>query len=111
MGLGVLIDLQRLEVLELVEAQQAVLPELGVVDRAFVEHQFAADDLVARDGVALELDARDEELLALVDVDVQGHGLLLVVVAELGDGAEVDVAQAAVGLLQVVEALADHRWR
>ena len=78
-GLGVLVDLERLEVFQLVEAQQAVLPELGVVDRTFVEHQFAADDLVAGDGVALELDARDEELLALVDVDVHGHGLLLLV--------------------------------
>ena len=109
MGLGVLIHFERLEVFELVEAEQAVLPKLGVVDRALVEHQLAADDAVAGDGVALELDARDEELLAFVDVDVHRHGLLLLVGGELGDGAEVDVAEAAVGLFQVVEALADQR--
>ncbi len=57
MGLGVLIDLQRFEVLQLVEAEQAVLPQLGVVNRTFVEQQLAPDDAVARDGVALELDA------------------------------------------------------
>ena len=69
-GFGVLVDLERLEVLQLVEAEQAVLPELGVVDRAFIEHQFAANDAVAGDGVALELDARDIERLAFVDIDV-----------------------------------------
>ena len=79
MGLGVLIYLERIEVLQLVEAQQAVLPELRVVDRTFVEHQFAADDLVAGDGVALEFDARDEELLAFVDVDFHRDGFLLLV--------------------------------
>ena len=79
MGLGVLIHLERLEVLQLVEAQQAVLPQLRVVDAAFLQHQFAADDLVAGDGVALELDARDVEGLAFVDVDVERDGLLLIV--------------------------------
>ena len=33
---------------------------------AFVEQHFAADDLVARGGVAGEIDAADEELLAFV---------------------------------------------
>ena len=87
-GLGVLVDLQRIEVFQLVEAQEAVLPQLGVVDRTLVQHQFAADDLVAGDGVALELDARHEELLALIDVDIHGHGFLLLVGVQLGHGAE-----------------------
>ena len=77
--LGVLIDLERLEVFKLVEAQEAVLPKLGVVDLAFVEQQLAADDAVAGDGVALELDARDVELLAFVDIDLKGDSLLLFV--------------------------------
>ena len=106
-GLGVFFDLEWLEVLELVEAQQAVLPQLGVVDLALFEHQFAADDLVAGDGVALELDARHVEGLAFVDVDVERDGLLGFVEVRLGDGAEVDVAELAVGLLQVLQALAD----
>ncbi len=68
--LGVLFDLKRLEVFELVEAEQAVLPQLRVVDLAFFEQQLAADDAVAGNGVALELDARDVELLAFVDIDL-----------------------------------------
>ncbi len=107
MGLGVLVDLEGLEVLQLVEAEQAVLPQLGVVDLAFFEQQLAADDAVAGDGVALKLNARDVEGLAFVDVDVERDRLLLVVVGEFGDGAEVDVAQLAIGLFQVVQALAD----
>ena len=107
--LRVLVHLERIEVFKLVEAQQAVLPQLGVVDLAFVQQQLAADDAVAGDGVALELDARDVELLAFVDVDLQRDGLLLVVEDRLGNGAEVDVSELPVGLLQVVQALADRR--
>ena len=108
-GLRVLIHLEGFKVLQLVQPHQAVLPQLRVVDLAFLQHQFAANDLVAGDGVALELDARDVKWLALVDVDDQRDGLLLVVEDGLGDGAEVDVSQLAVGLLEVLQALADQR--
>ena len=107
MSLGVLIDLQRIEIFQLIEPEQAVLPQLRVVDRAFVQHQLAADDLIAGNGVARELDARDKELLTFVDVDVHRNGLLLFVVSDLGNGAEIDVAQDPISLLQVVQALAD----
>ena len=71
-GLRVALDvgrfflLQHFEVAELVEAQDAEIPELGVEHVAFVEQDLAADDLVARGGVAGEIDAADEELLAFV---------------------------------------------
>ncbi len=107
MRLGVLIDLEGLEVFELIQAQQAVFPQLGVVDLALIEEQFAANDAIAGNGVALELDTGDVELLALVDIDLQRDGLLLLVVDGLGDGAEVDVAERAVRLLQIFEALAN----
>ena len=58
-----------LEVLQLVQAQQAQLPQVAVVDLALFQRQFAADNLVAGGGVALELDAADVELLAFVQVD------------------------------------------
>ena len=96
MGLRVLLDFERLEVFELVEAEEAVLPQLRVVDLAFIEEQLAADYAIAGDGVALELDARDVELLAFVDVDLQGHGLLLLVVDGLGNGSEVDISELPV---------------
>ena len=107
MGFRVLVDLERVEVVELIEPQQAVLPELRVVDLAFFEQQFAADHAVARNRVAFKLDARDVELLAFVDIDDQRNRLLLVVVGQLGNRAKVDVAELPVGLLQVFEALAD----
>ena len=48
--------LQGIEVVELIEAQQAQLPKVAVVDLAFLEKQLAANDEVAGDGVALKLD-------------------------------------------------------
>ena len=68
---GVLVDLERVEVLELVEAEQALLPKIAVVDLAFFEQQLAADDGIAGDGVAGELDPRDVVRLAFIDVDVE----------------------------------------
>src|SRR5205814_1986671 len=86
---------------------QAVLPKLGVIDLAFVEEQLAADDAVASDHVALKLDARDIELLAFVDIDLERDGLLLFVVDRLWNGAEVDVSEGAVRLFEILKALAD----
>src|ERR1035441_7350416 len=57
MRFGILIYLEWLEIFELVEAKQAVFPELGVVDLTFVEQQFAANDAIAGDGVAFKLNA------------------------------------------------------
>ena len=105
-GIGI-VGLELVEVAELVQAQQAQLPVTGVVDLAFFEGNFAADDFVAGGGVALELDAADVELLAFVDVDFQIDGLLLVVELGIGDGSEVNVAGFAVGFAQVLEALGD----
>ena len=99
-------SLQLLEVAELVQAQDAQLPKTVVVDVAFVEHDFAADDLVARGGVAREIDAADEELLAFV------RGQRQIDLVRVGDevevrlGDEIDIAEFAVELAQVLEALA-----
>ncbi len=106
---GILVDAELIEVLQLVQAQQAVFPKLRVVDLTLFQQQLAANDAVAGNRVALELDARDVEGLAFIDVDIQRDGLLLVVVAELGDRAEVDIAQLPVGFLQVFQSLADCR--
>ena len=66
---------------------------------------FAADHLVARGGVAAEIDAPDEELLALVDIDSEIHLAVGLVGIEVGLGHGVDVAVGAVKLFQVLEAL------
>jgi len=41
----------------LVQAQQTLFPLVAVVERAFFQQQFAADDAVTGDGVSLKLDA------------------------------------------------------
>ena len=67
----ILLRLQLVEILQLIQAQQRQLPQVAVIDLAFFQRQFAADHFVARRGVALELDAADVELLALVKIDFQ----------------------------------------
>ena len=67
-GVGI-VRLELFEIAELVQAQQTEFPEARVIDLAFFEHDFAPDDLVARGGVALELDAPHIKLLAFVNVD------------------------------------------
>ena len=106
-SLGVLLDLQRIEIVELVQTQKTQLPEMAVVDRALFEQQFAANDEIARYCIALELDARDIEGLALIDIDVEGDGLFRFVDAGSGDADEVDVAELTVGFLQVLQAFAE----
>ena len=105
-GVGI-VGLQLVEVSQLIQAQQAQLPEARVVDVAFFQRDLAPDHLVARGGVALELDAAHIELLAFVDVDVEKDQLLIVVELGVGNRSEVDVAQFAIGLAQVLDAL----WR
>ena len=99
MSFGVLVHLESLEILKLVEAQEAVFPQLGVVNGPFIEHQFTADHAVARNGVALKLNARYVERLAFVDINIPRDGFLIVVVGRLGDSAKVDVAEGAISLL------------
>ena len=52
MRLGVLVDAQRFEVLELIEPEERILPRARVVDLALLQQQFAPNDFVAGDGVA-----------------------------------------------------------
>ena len=95
------------EVLQLVQAQQAQFPQVAVVNLALFQRQFAADDLVARGGVALELDAANVELLAFVQIDAQADEFLFVVGIGVGHRREVDVAQSGVGLAQSFQAFTD----
>src|SRR5262249_12784725 len=64
LALRVLFGLQGLEVVELVEAQHAHIPQLGIEDLALLHQQLAPDHAVASGGVALELDASYGKRLA-----------------------------------------------
>src|SRR5215207_4706497 len=111
--LRVLLLVDGVEEAELVELEDRELPQLPVEDVALVDRHLAAQDVVAREGVAEELQAAQRELLALVDGDGEvGDALLglLRVGLELGRdvGLVLDEARAAVEVLQVlVDRLAD----
>ena len=60
-----------LEIRKLIQAQQAQLPQVRVVDAAFFQRQFAADHLIARGGIPLELNAPNVELFAFINVNLQ----------------------------------------
>ncbi len=91
--LRILVYLERVEVFELVQTLQAGFPKLGVVNLAFFDQQLTANDKVARDFVALHLDARDLELLALVDVDVKTNRFSSIVELRHWIRHKVDVAK------------------
>ena len=63
------------EIIQLVQAQKAEFPQIVAEHVAFIEQQFAADDFVARAGVAGEIDAPDEKLLLLVEGEREIDGL------------------------------------
>ena len=67
--------LDRIEIAELVQAQEAQFPVAVVEDLAFIEQEFAADDFVARRRVAGEFDAPDKKLLLLVELPASGSRL------------------------------------
>src|SRR5258706_15619682 len=60
-----LVFLNAIEIVELVQAQDADFPGALVEELAFVEKKLAADDFVARSGVADEIDAADVGVLLL----------------------------------------------
>ena len=100
-----IVGLELIKIAELVQAQQAQLPVMRVVDLAFLQCDFAADDFVAGGGVALELDAAHVELFAFVDVERYVHDLLFVIETGVGNAGVVDVAILTVSLAQVLDAL------
>src|SRR6185437_6397941 len=103
---GSLFRLQRFEIIELVKAEQAEFPQARVVNLAFFNGQFAADDLVAGGGIALEFDAANIKGLAFIHVDHQSNKLLVFINLGIGNGGEIDVAKLSISLAQIIQALA-----
>ncbi len=111
-GLGIALDvgrlffLQRLEVAELVQAQDAEVPQPGVEQVAFVDQQLAANHFIASGRVAGEIDAADEELLALVDGQIEVHFVRAAHWLRIGLHDEIDVPEFAVQLAHILYAFA-----
>ena len=96
-----------LEVLELVDAEHAVLELPGVEDHALLDAQRAPQHAVLGLAVAGELDAADAELVSLVDDELDVRHQVLALDDLLLDARE-HVAGVAVELLDLLESLVDH---
>src|SRR4029077_15941107 len=96
-----------LEIIQLVEAQKAQLPQIVAEHVAFIEQQFAADHFVARAGVAGEIDAPHEELFLLIEGEGQINGVGGGVYFRIGNSRKVDEAEISVQLGVVLDGLAD----
>ncbi len=102
-----LVFLDAVEIIELIQAQNADFPGALVEELAFIEEEFAADDLVASGGVADEVDAANVVLLlfgkAQGDVDALGG----VVDIELGLRREIDEAVLAISFGVILHGFPD----
>ena len=67
--ISVLVLVDRIEVAKLVEFDYRILPGRLVIDVAFIQQHFAAQHVVARKGVADELQATERKLFAFFNRD------------------------------------------
>src|SRR5205823_4998117 len=107
LNLRSLVGLDLVEIVELIEAEDTELPEALVEELAFIDHQLAANDLVARGGVAAEVDAADEILLLLVKLHGEVDDFLFFVDFGVRLGSEVDESVFAVNFAVGLEGLAN----
>ena len=96
-----------LKVAQLIQPQDTGVPQRGVVNVAFVDQDFAANHFVARRGITGEIDAPNEELLALVHVDSQIDLVAIRHHVDLRLTDIVNVAELAVDLGQVLDTVAE----
>ncbi len=111
-GLGVALQLRvfwldRVEVPELIQPQQAQFPQPVVEHLAFIQQQFAADDLVSRRGVPRKFNAPHEKLFLLIQHQRQIHYFLVVIHIEGRLCGEIDVSVLAIQLAERIERFAD----
>src|SRR5579863_3872049 len=102
-----IVGLELLEITQLVESQDTQLPEFFVINLAFLQHHFPANDLVACSRVAGELDAANKKLLPFIHVNGEEYQLLVFVERGIRDGSEVDITNRPVRLTQIVQAFGD----
>src|SRR5882672_5636090 len=99
--------LDAVEVIELVQTQDADFPGALVEKLALIEKKFAADDFVAGGGIADKIDAADVILLFFVKAQGGVNALGGVVDIKLGLGGEIDEAVLAVGFGVILHGFAD----
>src|SRR5882762_2295107 len=102
-----ILGLDLLEVIELVEAQEAEFPQVVAEHVAFAQQQLAANHFIASSRVAAEFNPADEELLLLVEGKRQVDRLRIVMDIRVRHGGKVDETVVAVQLGVVLNRLAD----
>ena len=101
--------LVELEVLQLVDLEQAVLESGRVEDHPLLNAQLSPQDPVAGLRVALELDPANAELIVLLNLDHNvGDQVVGVTLHDLGLDASKDVARVLVELVDPLDSGVDH---
>src|SRR5712672_2421851 len=106
-----LVFLDSIEVIELVQTQDADFPGALVEELALVEKKLAADDFVAGSGIADKIDAADVVLLFFVKAQRDVNALGSIVDIKLRLGGEVDEAVLAIRFGVVLHGFADFGGR
>src|SRR5712671_4983742 len=102
-----LVFLDSIEVIELVQTQDADFPGALVEELALVQKKLAADDFVAGGGVADKIDAADVVLLFFVKSQSDVNAFGSIVDIKLGLGGEIDEAVLAIRFGVVLHGFAD----
>ena len=86
------VGFESVKIIELVQTENADLPQTLVEELAFVDQKFAADDFVAGSGVPREIDAADVILFLLIKFQSDVDDFVRVVNIEIRFGRKVDEA-------------------
>src|SRR5712675_1838491 len=107
LNLNGLVFFDAIEIIELVQTQDADFPSALVEELALVEKKLAANDFVAGGGVADKIDAADVVLLFFVKSQSDVNALGSIVDIKLGLGGEIDEAVLAIRFGVVLHGFAD----
>jgi len=99
--------LDAVEVIELVQTQDADFPGALVEKLALIEKKFAADDFVAGGGVADKIDAADVILLFSLKRKVMSMRFAASSISNWGSAGEIDEAVLAIGFGVILHGFAD----
>ena len=104
---GGLVRFDFVEIVKLIEAKDAELPQTLVEELAFINHQFAANDFVAGGGVAAEVDAVNVVLFLFVEAERQVDDLVGIVYFGVRLRREINEAVLAINLAVGFKGFAD----
>ena len=102
-----IVGFQDVKIPQLIQPQQAELPQTLIVLLALFQSDFAPDHLISRGGVSLKFYSANKELLALININIQQHQFLVFIEAGVRNGSEVDVSELAVRFAEILQPFCD----